>query len=894
MDKIKNIIFIQQRYKFIFHLQRKKLKLKNDIYYQLNKIILRNHSNFKNYLISNYCYNNNNCLLQEIINKKINYNSLNSLNKLKLEVNKYILKIGTNKISDILNFIFNKKITNLKINLETITFIDEHFVPIEGCIYDKNINNIEYNYEIIKTCSSISYSKNKKSNISLFEHVNGCIIYLKINNNILIVKGYFPEDPLNLLKKTNILYNKNNKLLEKVKYINIDNFFKYNYIEQLSIRDLFILNIDEIIENIQTDYLKIINYKQNNISYIVKDFLNKNIKEQLEIIVLFLLNKNNEELLYIAYMLYDLINNDSYLLKSQPLSNQIYNNLHWSLQKDFKQNFNKLETKIKNKMINIDEISYEKRIYLMNCSDTIKQKAYEKNKEISNKSNDNTYKSEQYLVSLLKIPFGVYKKEEIINSKEKFKIYIKILVKSINDYIESNNINFKINNYDTDLYINIQRTIIKIKEFNDIFISNDDIKKIINFYIKNNKNKNIQDLIEILNEENIEYKIKNKGTKTQYIQNLTQFFNDSNINNQIKIKYLDKIQKKNKDNKILYKKIKDNIEEWDNYIVKKKQYIENIDIVLDNAIFSQTDAKLEIKRIIGQWINGKMNGYCLGFEGPPGIGKTSLAKKGISKCLIDEKNNCRPFAFIALGGSSNGSILEGHNYTYVGSNYGKIVDILIQTKCMNPIIYIDELDKISNTENGKELIGILTHLTDTTQNEHFNDKYFSGIDFDLSKVLFIFSYNDYSKIDPILLDRIHRVKFNYLKVNEKIHIVQYFIVPEILDLVGLDNQYISFTDDSIKYIINNYTYEAGIRKLKEKIGEIIRQINLDLITNKNMKQKIEINTNYIKHFFMNRSKINHKHILNKNYVGLVNGLFATSMGIGGITVIQATKTYSDN
>ena len=82
-----------------------------------------------------------------------------------------------------------------------------------------------------------------------------------------------------------------------------------------------------------------------------------------------------------------------------------------------------------------------------------------------------------------------------------------------------------------------------------------------------------------------------------------------------------------------------------------------------------------------------MKGYCFGFEGPPGTGKTSLAKNGISNCLIDEEGNKRPFIFIALGGSSNGSTLEGHSYTYVGSTWGRIVDILMETKCMNPIIH---------------------------------------------------------------------------------------------------------------------------------------------------------------------------------------------------------------
>ena len=88
----------------------------------------------------------------------------------------------------------------------------------------------------------------------------------------------------------------------------------------------------------------------------------------------------------------------------------------------------------------------------------------------------------------------------------------------------------------------------------------------------------------------------------------------------------------------------------------------------------------------------------------------------------------------------------GHSYTYEGSTWGKIVEILVKSKCMNPIIYFDELDKVSDTPKGEEIIGILTHLTDTTQNSKFHDKYFSELDFDLSRCMFIFSYNDESKI----------------------------------------------------------------------------------------------------------------------------------------------------
>ena len=163
---------------------------------------------------------------------------------------------------------------------------------------------------------------------------------------------------------------------------------------------------------------------------------------------------------------------------------------------------------------------------------------------------------------------------------------------------------------------------------------------------------------------------------------------------------------------------------------------------LDSAIYGQTRAKRSIEQIVGEWITGNTKGYCFGFEGPPGVGKTSLAKHGLSKCLIDTDGSTRPFHLIALGGSTHGSSLEGYGYTYASSTCGKIVNTLIQAKCMNPIIFFDELDKISNTPHGQEITGILVHLTDPTQNHEFYDKYFDGVPIDLSQVLFIFSYND--------------------------------------------------------------------------------------------------------------------------------------------------------
>jgi len=147
---------------------------------------------------------------------------------------------------------------------------------------------------------------------------------------------------------------------------------------------------------------------------------------------------------------------------------------------------------------------------------------------------------------------------------------------------------------------------------------------------------------------------------------------------------------------------------------------------------------------------------------------------------------------------------------------------------MNPIIYIDELDKVSKTEHGKEIIGILMHLIDTTQNDSFQDKYYSGIDIDLSKVLFIFSYNDPEQIDKILLDRIHRIKFENLTLDDKMVIVKKHIIPEINQKMGFSNTII-LEDDIIEYIIEKYTLEPGVRKLKEVLFDLYGEINISIL-----------------------------------------------------------------
>lgn len=824
----------------------------NNIELNFNKIInlfeykvkeyekIENKLNLINNNIINTLSNNEILFKNKLFTDKDYTNNLNSINNIIINLDKirqnniisnesyYDVNLS---INDLIKetLILNEKLCSLRItdildiyDINWKNNINDNLLKLV-LFYNNIFNCIKIRLEDIsdKDNGFIEIDKNKLKKKNIFQDIHGATLKLHFNKKIIIIYGYFINDNLNIIKNNKIFKKKNNKINNLLKKEVIPDKFKIDFFKQLTLRTFVVNSCEEIIDIIKNSYSKHIFYKSLSLTSLLQTFSTSNFDKQRDILTILIISDTKSATL--ASLLYDIL-----LKKDDPFNAKVlYLSLHKSIQNKFDfvfNTFNDNVNKIKN--MTIDDVSYEKRISLLDTSDFNKSKAIDKLKINSGGglfgSTDN--KSQTWLDGFLKIPFNSYKTNKIFTFINNYKITLKSFTENIKENNqELHNILNKYDYPETDYQI-------------DLYLNN-----INNYFDK-------------------------------YIQ----IIDDSPIKDEI------------------YDDFQNIITIWNDYVRNRKEFISNVRQKLNKSVYGNENSKKTIETIIAQWMSGNNNGAILGFNGPPGVGKTTLAKKGISECLVDDDNNTRPFAFIALGGSTNGSTLEGHNYTYVGSTWGKIVDILMDTKCLNPIIFFDEVDKISNTEHGKEIIGILTHLTDQTQNDKFNDKYFSGIDLDLSKALFIFSYNDPSLIDPILKDRITEIKINPLNLKDKIIIVKEYILPEICSILGYKDDDIIIEENNVIHLIESYTYEAGVRKLKEKIFEILRVFNLERIYDNN---KIDFpytfTKNKIDSILEDHIKINFNKISNTPKIGFVNGLYATYAGIGGLTVIEVTKTFSE-
>ena len=678
--------------------------------------------------------------------------------------------------------------------------------------------------------------------------VYGCniVLYDEVNKKNLQITGILDDILIDFISDRYILDVKKKIAtgLPNTQDFKSDAFDRF--LSSLTIKDYVLHSEHEIYSKFMgyINEIKILN--QKGMSGIVKKFVDEDTFTKRLMLIIFLVHSNIYENQYMAYLLYDTLTNENDNTIDTQEQTIIFDSFPWSIKELFREAMTTTAEYATNlSTFDVNKIPLEQQICLMNAPDHVKEKAMTKLKEVKAKSEDSGGKPRQYLDGLLKIPFGIYRKEDILFMMENIKNKFMTLLK-------------------------------ETKNSTDFTLDNVTSADIINYMSIHQK-----DLTGL-----------NKCQLVEITKHVNKFIKTNMMSSELKIKYVGM----QKSNMLLH--LKEFLHSHPSFHLPMyrsvhsmfdeiKKYMDSMKDILDQSVYGHEKAKRQIFRIIGQWINGEQSGYCFGFEGPPGTGKTSLAKNGLSNCLKDQEGSPRPFSMIQMGGDCQGSTLAGHNYTYVGSSWGSIVQILIDKKCMNPIIFIDEIDKISKTEHGKELIGIMTHLLDPTQNDCFQDKYFSGIDIDMSRVLFILSYNDASLIDRILLDRVHRVKFSSLALDEKIVIANKYILPEVYKKMGLEGV-VHIKDDLIKFIIEQYTFEPGVRKLKELFFDIVGEINLEILSGKRTGNvPYELTQEEIVRYTKEKPDVLHRQIYPESKIGSINGMYATSLGTGGLLPISA-------
>ena len=845
--------------------------------------------------------------IKELNNESIKKNQDTLINELQVINNEIssLLKIyGTHSLEDLILICFgnNNKIVTNETENNKLELLKKYFHPTSYKIVSKKEDKqkkLSEQYDDTTqnlTCYDISASY-KQFHVKVY----GLKIFVRsdVLKKSLIIFGIVDNVVINYLNNKYITSKIENvvKNLPNEQDFQVEHFEKF--ISSLILKDFFILETNQDFYNRFAGHISQNNsIKQKLLSQVVKDFILDDMHSKRNTLINLLIKSTNYENQYLAYLLYDLLTNETNGTVDTQEQVILFDSLPWTIKQCFKQAMSKT-VQYTNELSNLDlnKIPLEQQICLMKTTDTVKEKAMIKLKEVKAKTEDSGSKARQYLDGLLKIPFNVYKRETIMNVMEEIRLQFKDIYKKYNIEKKIQEIpnKEKYTSFETLKYMKIIKTKLCSLDTNEII---EKLKSHLTTGDKKTLNNNIKIMNEILNKHCFhENKIKysnamNKDQQKKEIENALTTF--KNIENVEILKEL-KETLPNIDLQVTNSKINEDLSLIDNNMKQIKNYIQDVKVTLDNAVHGHEKAKKQIERIIGQWINGQQDGYCFGFEGPPGTGKTSLAKKGLSNCLKDDEGNSRPFAMIQMGGDSNGSTLHGHNYTYVGSTWGSIVQILIDKKCMNPIIFIDEVDKISRTEHGKEIVGILTHLLDPAQNDCFQDKYFTGIDLDLSKALFILSYNDVEAIDKILLDRVHRIKFNSLTIEDKLIICNTHILPEIYKKMGLED-IIHFNEEVLKFIIEEYTLEPGVRKLKEILFEIVGEINIDVLKNNETDYEfpIELKIDNIKNkYFKDKRETKIYKVHSESKVGVINALWANQMSQGGVLPLQASYIPSN-
>lgn len=270
-------------------------------------------------------------------------------------------------------------------------------------------------------------------------------------------------------------------------------------------------------------------------------------------------------------------------------------------------------------------------------------------------------------------------------------------------------------------------------------------------------------------------------------------------------------------------------------------------------------------------LSKNLKGPIICLAGPPGVGKTSIAKS-VARSLG------RHFVRISLGGVRDEAEIRGHRRTYIGAIPGRIINAMKEAKSKNPVILLDEIDKMASDFKGDPTSAMLEVL-DPEQNKYFVDHYLE-LPFDLSKVLFITTANDLRSIPRPLYDRMEVIDIEGYLEEEKLEIVKNFILKKQLKENGLKNDFIKMDDEVIKYIINRYTREAGVRQLERTIGKLCRKVVKEMFENPKLKPVTMTKDLVVK--YLGKEKFRQDPLDMNPQVGLVNGLAWTA--VGGVTL----------
>ncbi|XLD84232.1 endopeptidase La [Cetobacterium somerae] len=273
---------------------------------------------------------------------------------------------------------------------------------------------------------------------------------------------------------------------------------------------------------------------------------------------------------------------------------------------------------------------------------------------------------------------------------------------------------------------------------------------------------------------------------------------------------------------------------------------------------------------------GNVNGSILCLVGPPGVGKTSIGKS------IAESLN-RKFYRFSVGGMVDEAEIKGHRRTYIGAMPGKIIQALKLVQTSNPVIMIDEIDKIGNSFRGDPASALLEVL-DPEQNKDFLDHYLD-IRYDLSKILFVTTANQLDTIPRPLLDRMEIIHLSGYILEEKLQIAQKYLIPQQLKAHALDNKEITISKNALKFIIDKYAREAGVRTLDKCIRKIMRKVNLKIAEGN--KEKVRINENNVESY-LGVPIFTTEELYQNEIPGVTLGLAWTSMG-GATLYIEAAS-----